>query len=137
LDFFFVYLLESNWLLQIEKKTKFTVVRPVKEKSIFPKTNDILNQSAILISRKKVSSTKVRYQKYASNAEKYFKIGQKLCLCEQKYENIGIRRHFGFCGHFVELQNLFLVQHLIINRFASKSYFLEARVSVEILQKNN
>jgi hypothetical protein len=35
-----------------------------------------------------------------SNAEKDFEIGLKLCLWEQKYENIGFRRHFGFCGHF-------------------------------------
>jgi hypothetical protein len=58
---------------------------------------------------KKVSSTKVRYQKYASNAEKDFEIGQKLCLWEQKYENKGFRRHFRFCGHFVELHNLWLI----------------------------
>jgi hypothetical protein len=57
-----------------------------KKSRFFPNNEAILIQSAILISRNKVSCTKVRYQKYASNAEK--KIGKKLCLLEQKYENL-------------------------------------------------
>jgi hypothetical protein len=58
------------------------VGRPGAQRKLdfFLKIDAILNQSAILISRKKVSSIKVRYQKDASNAEKDFEIGQKLCL---------------------------------------------------------
>jgi hypothetical protein len=61
------------------------------------------------------------------NAEKDFEIGQILWLREQKYENIGFRSHFGFCSHFVELQNFWLI---FLGATLDKSTdlrFLEAR----------
>jgi hypothetical protein len=51
-----------------------------KKNRFFLKNDTILNQSTILISRKKKSSTKGQYQKDASNAGKDFDIEQKLCL---------------------------------------------------------
>jgi hypothetical protein len=46
----------------------------------FSKNDAILKQSAILISRKKVSPTKTRNQKVVLNVEKDIEIGQQLCL---------------------------------------------------------
>jgi hypothetical protein len=64
LEIFFWYILglcTTNWLLQIEKKNLVCGGQTRSKKSrFFPKNDAILNQSAILISQKKISN-KVRY----------------------------------------------------------------------------
>jgi hypothetical protein len=90
LAIFFGYILglcSTNWLLQAEKKLTLWWEDPLKEKSIFPKKNDaILNQSAILIFRKKFLPPKLDTKNTLRMQKRILKSG-KNCAFESKNTN--------------------------------------------------